>query len=87
MRLIQTCPAVPEQYDVMDGDEKIGYLRLRHGYFAAYLDVTDDVPVYEAEPMGDGIFFPDEREFFIGEALAAIVRARTPSLIANMEVR
>lgn len=29
----RTCFACPEQYDVYDGDEKVGYVRLRHGYF------------------------------------------------------
>ena len=34
-RLILTCGACPEQYDVFDGDRQVGYLRLRHGHFRA----------------------------------------------------
>ncbi len=30
VRLVQTCFACPEQYDAFIGEEKAGYLRLRH---------------------------------------------------------
>ena len=33
IKLIQTCGACPEQYDAFIGEEQVGYLRLRHGYF------------------------------------------------------
>ena len=78
MKLIMTCRAFPEQYDVVDADGNIvGYLRLRHGYFAAYMNVMDDEPVYSANTIGDGIFDESEREFHLRNALAAIV-ARLP---------
>ena len=38
-RLEMTCFACPEQYDVYLEDEKVGYLRLRHGHFRC--DVPD----------------------------------------------
>ena len=31
--LVMTCECCPEQYDVYKNDEKVGYLRLRHGVF------------------------------------------------------
>jgi plasmid stability protein len=32
VRLVRTCFACPEQYDAFIGEEKVGYLRLRHGH-------------------------------------------------------
>lgn len=72
MRLVQTCQACPEQYDVFNGDTEVGYLRLRHGYFAAYRHVTDYEPVYEANPKGDGIFELDERDQYLTAAVHAL---------------
>jgi hypothetical protein len=75
LRLVQTCGACPEQYDVFDGEEQVGYLRLRHGSFTAvHPDVMGET-VYSASPNGDGIFDSDERDHFIGEALEAIQSA------------
>jgi ABC-type Fe3+ transport system substrate-binding protein len=75
LRLVQTCGACPEQYDVFDGDEQVGYMRLRHGGFTvSYPDVMGET-VYSASPEGDGIFEPDERDHFIAEGLAAITEA------------
>ena len=75
MRLVKTCGACPEQYDVFEGDELVGYLRLRHGHFYASVpDVGGDV-VYEAYTKGDGIFDDDERDEHLDKALAAIALA------------
>ena len=74
-RLICTCSACPEQYDVFDDDTgvKIGYLRLRHGYFRAdYPDCGDDT-VYEAQPEGDGCFEEHERQKYLTEAVSALI--------------
>ena len=72
MRLVQTCFACPEQYDVYQGHHKVGYLRLRHGHFkACYGDVGGPV-VYEAYTRGDGIFEPDEREYHLEKAKSAL---------------
>lgn len=61
-RLIRTCMACPEQYDVWLDDIQIGYLRLRHGNFTVeYVAGHKDVLVYKAHPEGDGIFLDDER--------------------------
>lgn len=73
-RLVQTCGACPEQYDVylQGSDEVIGYMRLRHGFFyAQYLGQT----VYEANTHGDGIFDGDERSYHLNLACQAIKRA------------
>lgn len=54
LRLVLTCHACPEQYDVYLGDKLIGYMRLRHGYFRAEYPVGN--VVYTASPRGDGLF-------------------------------
>jgi hypothetical protein len=72
-RLNQTCGACPEQYDVYRGDEQVGYLRLRHGYFRAEAFVNcERKTVYEAYPRGDGIFQSEERDFYLNQACKAI---------------
>lgn len=58
-KLVQTCGACPEQYDVYlkdQPDQMVGYLRLRHGYFRA--EHMGQV-VYDAYTKGDGIFEED----------------------------
>lgn len=65
--------ACPEQYEVYDDENKqVGYLRLRHGYFAAYLTDHYGERVYEARTEGDGIFEEHEREYFLTQAVRAI---------------
>ena len=71
-KLVQTCGACPEAYDVYFNDEKVGYMRLRHGHFRAeYKGET----VYTAQPNGDGIFEYDERNFYLNSACRAIKQA------------
>lgn len=72
--LVETCGACPEQYDVFYKDELIGYLRLRHGYFYAAHPDSSGVKVYEAWPEGDGIFYLDEREGYLTNAVNALLR-------------
>ena len=77
IKLIKTCGACPEQYDAFDGrGRRVGYLRLRHGYFYAVAPGVRGDIVYEAMPNGDGIFDDDEREGFLQEAIDAIKEAR-----------
>jgi hypothetical protein len=76
----RTCYACPEQYDVFLGTEQIGYLRLRHGYFAAYHPDVDGSCVFQAYPKGDGIFEEDERGFYLSAALEALLIARERDL-------
>ena len=73
-KLYCTCPACPEQYDVHDAktDERVGYLRLRHGYFRADVPTCGGETVYSTNTKGDGIFEDYERIPEITKALAAI---------------
>lgn len=71
-RLLKTCSACPEQYDVYRGGKQIGYLRLRHGHFRADYPDCGGETVYEAEPRGNGAFDPDERSHFLSEAVRAL---------------
>ncbi len=73
-RLICTCTACPEQYDVFDDSTgiKLGYLRLRHGWFRAdYPDCGGDT-VYESRTKGNGSFDEDERITELTAAVKAI---------------
>lgn len=71
--LHQTCGACPEQYDLYFGDQKVGYFRLRHGYFyVAYPDVGGEI-VYESNTRGDGAFEADERERELNNGIDAII--------------
>ena len=78
LRLVETCGACPEQYDVFDGEKLVGYLRLRHGYFQARFGDVDGPVVYDAHTRGDGMFERDEREYHLEKAKSAI-RAETAS--------
>lgn len=79
-KLILTCGACPEQYDVVDRKtgEKIAYLRLRHGHFYAQYPYDGEI-VYAIDTIGDGIFDKDERPIHIGKALLAIRAAMLDS--------
>lgn len=76
-KLVRTCCACPEQYDVYFGSEEVGYLRLRHGNFRA--DYRGET-VYTANPKGDGIFEYDERSFYLNQACLAIRSAMMKEL-------
>ncbi len=72
-RLVQTCGACPEQYDVFDeNDEQVGYLRLRHGSFTADYPGCGGEMVYSATAAGDGMFEDSEREYHLSRALEAL---------------
>ena len=73
IKLVRTCNACPEQYDAVDESEStVGYLRLRHGYFTVECPDVDGTLVYSAKPSGDGIFEPQEREYYLNQAIDAI---------------
>lgn len=70
--LRMTCGACPEQYDAFYRGALVGYLRLRHGWFyAAVPDHNGDI-IFEAEPDGDGLFMPHERDTYLLQAREAI---------------
>jgi hypothetical protein len=77
MKLVQTCGACPEQYDVYDeGGNQIGYMRLRYGHFSVSYGGPGGPIVYEATTIGDGIFDPSERDLHLRAGLAAIIGQR-----------
>lgn len=85
-KLIQTCGACPEQYDVYLKDQpgkEVGYLRLRHGYFRA--EHMGQV-VYDAYTKGDGIFEEDERSYHLNQACLAIKDAMESNVEIEYEI-
>lgn len=70
--LTMTCGACPEQYDAHVGDEYVGYLRLRHGWFTVTCPDFPGKDVYVARPDGDGVFMEDERSKYLSVAKIAI---------------
>lgn len=67
-----TCKACPEQYDVFKNGTQVAYLRLRHGFFYASVPDCSDNIVYEAAPIGDGMFEDSERMKYLTEAIIAV---------------
>ena len=76
VRLNLTCGACPEQYEAFIGQERVGYLRLRHGYFTVEVPDCGGETVLEAKPEGDGIFEDHERAVFLKAAVKAILANR-----------
>jgi hypothetical protein len=72
-KLVLTCYACPEQYDVFDDEgNQVAYLRLRHGQFTVECPDCGGETVYAIETLGDGIFVDDERYFHLREAITKI---------------
>lgn len=73
--LDQTCYACPEQYDAYLDGEKVGYLRLRHGYFSVSTKPgPDGIFLWGTETRGDGIFHEDERDKMLKKARKKIAK-------------
>ena len=72
IELFQTCCAYPEQYDAIHNGDVVGYLRLRGGYFRVDVPHCGGDTIYEANPVGDGEFEDDEREFYLEKAKQVI---------------
>ena len=72
IELIETCGACPEQYDAYYEGQKVGYLRLRHGYFRA--EYKGKI-VYDTQTIGYGMFGFDERKIHLKKAKKKIYRA------------
>ena len=82
MKLVQTCEACPEQYDVvLDSGKIVGYLRLRWSHFTVeYLPTGglngDEELVYEATiddtGWSGGFSTEAQRCEHLGRALAAL---------------
>jgi len=81
VRLVKTCSACPEQYDVFQGKRLIGYLRLRHSHFSVdwlpngKLDGTA-IELLDAGTVGDGEFYDEaEREKYLSLARTLLRKA------------
>lgn len=76
LELQLTCGACPEQYDVYSKSTKkqVGYLRLRHGSFRVDFPDCGDETIYRAEPNGEGVFYDNERFYYLSKALEAILK-------------
>ena len=77
LRLLMTCGACPEQYDVFDQSGKqVGYLRLRHGQFRADVPDCGGETVYEAffnDTLQGQFDSPEQRQRYLQEAVTAIL--------------
>lgn len=72
-KLVCTCGACPEQYDVFDAaGTQVGYLRLRHGRFRADYPDCGGETVYTSDTKGDGLFNEDERMPELTKAISAL---------------
>jgi hypothetical protein len=81
--LLMTCYACPEQYDVFLEGTQIGYLRLRHGHFTVVYPDVGGVLVYQADPVGDGIFEASEREHYLIHAIEALLQYKNSLEVAS----
>ena len=73
--LRQTCSVCPEQYDVFSGGVKVGYIRLRHGYFQVDIPTCGGTTVLEVDhvPGADGCFRDrTQRMQYLNEAVCVI---------------
>jgi hypothetical protein len=83
--LVMTCGACPEQYDVFLDGLGVGYLRLRHGRFAACYPGVSGNEVYATSTYGDGIFEDRERLFHLTKAIQAIDKARIDAVYEGVD--
>lgn len=81
IKLVCTCGACPEQYDMFIDDTLVGYIRYRWGYLACRPcnnDVTDwNKTVYEWEHPDDGmsgIIPEDQRDMLLQQCKNAIAK-------------
>ena len=72
IKLVETCGACPEQYDVYIDGELLGFMNLRHGVFRAEYRGTI---VFTCQPEGDGIFECHERVKWLNKACREILTA------------
>lgn len=74
-KLVKTCNACPEQYDVYLGENKIGYIRIRHGLMRVDCYAPSERAIYETSIQGDGTFYDDlERVYYLNKACKALER-------------
>lgn len=71
--LVLTCMACPEQYDAFISGDKVGYFRLRNGYFRVE-HLPSEETVYESDTRGDGVFGSEERFTHLSAGTKALFR-------------
>ena len=71
-KLILTCIACPESYDVFDPEgNQVAHMRLKRGTFTVSCPDYGGDLVFEADPKGDGIFEDRERLTYLRAGIAA----------------
>jgi hypothetical protein len=77
LRLERTCGVCPEQYNVWDHTEQVGYIRIRHGVLRVRVPHSGGTLVYQTEDIkGDGSLEDEERRPFLIKAVEAIKQSR-----------
>jgi hypothetical protein len=74
LRLVKKCDFCPEQYNVFNDTELVGFIYLRNGFM--YVECPDsggDV-VYSAYPKGEGRFESQERDYYLRHAVFNILK-------------
>ena len=72
--LYMTCECSPEQYDAMRYGVRVGYLRVRYGYFTVFCPDANGDAVLSMEIDGGGCFTDKERDCCLSAALHTIDR-------------
>lgn len=74
LEIKNTSGACPEQYDVFKDGKQVGYLRLRWGGFRVDYPDAGGETIYEADPIGDGVFDEHERLIYLTKAMRSILK-------------
>jgi hypothetical protein len=73
LEINRTCAACPEQYEVFKDRIQVAYYRLRNGEFRVDYPDCGGETIYEAEPIGDGIFESRKRLIFLNKAMKVLI--------------
>ena len=67
--LYQTSLACPQSFSVYKDKEEIAYLRVRHGFFAVWVNKNC---IYRTPVLGDGLFDDEEEDLELNIAIEKI---------------
>jgi hypothetical protein len=73
IQLKEGCGACPEDYEAYLNGKQVGYLRLRWGTYRVFYKDFGEMLVYYAYPKGHGVFYPDEREYYLDNGKKALI--------------
>jgi len=79
MKFIETCHAVPEQYDVFEGSKQIAYVRIRWGEIWVSVPDCGGKLIYHRDDVGFGRLTKLERPIILKEVQEAILGDLDPS--------